>query len=191
MMIDLCNRLIDNDLTREELLERVVITKTCENDLYNICTTLAKAFNLESEYEALFQLKNSKVRLDESIKLVDMYTGDIYGLLILCEYPIKLGSPIEMADKSISDYLNEFKQINGHSFIIDERLRNSGLDKKMLYHNIDFLRENFDLIWCGVEIDLKSHRYWERLGFMEIFRINEAVFYMFPLSEKMMMEYLY
>jgi hypothetical protein len=190
MMIDLCNKLIDNELTREELLNRVEIRKTSEDDLMQICETLAKAFNLNSYLEALWQLENSKVQLGESVKLVDKETNEIYGLLIFCEYPIAFGSPIRLFADNLSEYLNEFKQINGHSFIIDERLRNSGLDKKMLYFNMDFLAENYDFIWCGVEIDLKSHRYWERLGFTEVFRIPEAVFYLMPLSKKMISEYL-
>ena len=71
MMIDLCNKLVDNDLSREELLERVEIRKTSEDDLMAICYTLAKAFDLESYHEALWQLENSKVLLEESVKLVD------------------------------------------------------------------------------------------------------------------------
>jgi hypothetical protein len=95
-----------------------------------------------------------------------------------------------MVESGISEYLSDFKQVNGHSFIIDERLRNSGIDKKMLHFNTEFLAENYDLIWIGVEIDLRSHKYWERLGFTEVFRIPEAVFYLMPLSKKMISEYL-
>lgn len=189
-MIDLCNKLIDNDLTREELLKRVEIRKTSENDLMEICNTLAKAFNLKSCHEALWQLENSKAQLKESVKLVDKETNEIYGLLMFCEYPIGLGSPIQIVENGLSEYLNGFKQINGHSFIIDERLRNSGLDKKMLYYNSDFLKENYDFIWIGVEYSLKSRHYWERLGFTEVFEIPEATFYIAPLSKKMISEYL-
>ena len=71
MQIDLCNKLVDNNLTRNELLERVEIRKTSNDDLEQICKTLAKSFNLSSFMEAFFQLKNSKARLDESIKLID------------------------------------------------------------------------------------------------------------------------
>lgn len=185
MQIDLCNKLVDNDLTRNELLKRVEIRKTSDDDLEQICKTLAKSFNLSSFMEAFFQLKNSKARLDESIKLVDKETNDIYGLLIFTEYPIQLGSPIQMAEKELSNYLNDYKQINGHSFIIDERLRNSGLDKKMLRFNLDFLTKNYDFIWIGVERDLRTHQYWQRLGFTEVFRITEAVFYLLPLNKKL------
>lgn len=184
MAIDLCNKLIDNDLTRQELLERVEICKTSYEDLDEICKLLTKAFNLSSYFEALFQLENSKARLDESVKLVDKESGEIYGLLIFTDYPIDKGSPIIMVEKGLSDYLKDFKQINGHSFIIDKRLRASGFDKKMLYYNIDFLSKNYDFIWIGVEESLKSLEYWHRLGFVDIFTIPEATFLILPLSKK-------
>ena len=190
MGIDLCNKLVDNDLTREDLLERVEIRKTSVEDLEQICKVLAKSFNLSSHLEALFQLENSKARLDESVKLVDKETGDIYGLLIFTEYPIDRGSPIRMVESGISEFLSDYKQVNGHSFIIDERLRNCGLDKKMLYFNTDFLIKNYDFIWIGVEESLRSKSYWERLGFTKVFEIPEATFYLMPLSKKMINEYL-
>ena len=190
MLIDLCNKLIDNDLSRKDLLERVEIKKTSKDDLDQICKTLAKAFDLSSDAEAFQQLTQSNALLDESIKLVDKENGDIYGLLIFCEYPIKVGSPISFEEPNLSQYLDNFSQVNGHSFIIDERLRGTNLDKKMLFHNIKFLSDNYDFIWMGVEKSLRTFRYWERLGFTEIFRIPQAVFYLAPLSQKMIKEYL-
>ena len=189
-MIDLCNKLVDNNLTKSDLLEKVEITKTSKEDLDQICKTLAKSFNLSSDAEALQQLTQSNVLLDESIKLVDKETNEIYGLLIFCECPINIGSPISFFESGLTEYLNEFIQVNGHSFIIDERLRGTNLDKKMLFHNLKFLSDNYDLIWIGVEKDLKTHEYWKRLGFIEVFRIPEAVFYLIPLSKKMIKEYL-
>lgn len=191
MMIDLCNKLIDNNLTREDLLERIEIRKTSEEDLMDICTTLAKSFGLSSYNEALWQMENSNALLNESIKLVDKETNEIYGLLIFTEYPIQVGSPIQLAESGISQSLRGFKQVNGHSFIIDERLRNCGLDKKMLYFNADFLIHNYDMIWIGIEESLRSKSYWERLGFVKIFEIPQATFYLMPLSENMINEYLY
>lgn len=190
MQIDLCNKLVDNDLSRKDLLERIEIQKTSIYDLENICKTLAKAFDLKSPIVALHQLDNSNVVLSESIKLVDKYTNEIYGLLIFTEYPIQIGSPIQIIEKEISQSLENYKQVNGHSFIIDERLRNCGLDKKMLYFNVNFLIENYDFIWIGVENSLKSLPYWERLGFTKVFEIPEATFYLMPLSKKMINEYL-
>jgi hypothetical protein len=190
MLIDLCNKLIDNDLSRKDLLERVEINKTSKDDLDQICKTLAKAFDLSSDAEAFQQLTQSNALLDESIKLVDKENGDIYGLLMFCEYPIKVGSPISFEEPNLSQYLDNFSQVNGHSFIIDERLRGTNLDKKMLFYNIKFLSDNYDFIWMGVEESLKTHGYWERLGFTEVFRIPQAVFYLAPLSQKMIKEYL-
>lgn len=190
MMIDLCNKLVDNDLTRDELLERVVVKKTERGDFEEICKTLARSFNLSSEGEAMMQLIRSNALLNESVKLVDKENGDIYGLLIFCHCPIQLGSPIIGKEPHLSSYLNEFTQINGHSFIIDERLRGTSLDKEMLNFNLPFLSDNFDFIWIGVEKDLRTHGYWKRLGFVEVFSIDEATFYLVPLSKKMIEMYL-
>ena len=190
MGIDLCNKLVDNDLTKNDLLERVEIRKTSKDDLDQICETLAKAFNLSSIDEAKFQLEQSNGLLEESIKLVDKESNEIYGLLIFCDCPIRRGSPIAFFESGLTQYLDEFSQVNGHSFIIDERLRGTSLDKQMLYYNLEFLGKNYDLIWIAVEIDLRTHSYWQRLGFVEVFRIPEAVFYLMPLSEKMISLYL-
>lgn len=190
MQIDLCNKLINNDLTREDLLEMVEIKKTSKDDLENICKTLTKAFDLSCEGEAFQQLTQSNALLDESIKLVDKENGDIYGLLIFCEYPIKVGTPIMFENRDLGEYFERFSQVNGHSFIIDERLRGTNLDKQMLFHNIKFLKDNYDFIWIGVEESLRSFKYWERLGFTEIFTIPQATFYLAPLSENMIKLYL-
>lgn len=184
MMLDLCNRLVDNKLTKNDLLERVEIRKTTPNDLEDICDTLSKAFDMYSPEEAYLQLMQSRARLDESVKLVDKETGDIYGLLIFCEYPIKYGSPILHFEKGIAEYLDNFTQINGHSFVIDERLRGTGLDRKMLFYNLRFLAETYDMVWIAVEKSLKTLPYWHRLGFIDIFTIEEATFLMLPLSRK-------
>jgi len=185
MKIDLCNRLVDNDLTRKDLLEKVEIKKTSEEDFDNVCKTIAKAFDLESPGEAAMQLIHSKVLMNESIKLVDKETGEIYGLLMFCEYPVSVGTPLLQINENLAKFLDEFKQVNGHSFVIDERLRGIGFDKKMLFHNIKFFAKNYDFIWCGVEYSLKSHNYWKKLGFIEIFDIPEATFYMLPFNEKL------
>ena len=190
MKIDLCNKLVDNNLTQKELLERIEVKKTSIEDLEDICKVLAKSFNLESPIEALFQLDNSNALLSESVKLVDKETNDIYGLLMFTEYPIQKGSPIIFVENEISNYLKQFKQINGHSFIIDERLRGCGLDKKMLKYNIDYLINNYDMMWIAVEKSLKSLPYWRKLGFIDIFIIEEATFLMLPLSNKMINEIL-
>ena len=183
-MLDLCNKLVDNNLSKENLLEKIEIRKTSEEDFEKICMTLTKAFGLSSTSEAAFQLLNSNAKLNESVKIVDKENGDIYGLLIFCQYPIQIGSPIKLINENLSMLLENFSQLNGHSFVIDERLRNCGLDKKMLLFNTQFIKDNYDFLWIGVENTLRSHNYWKRLGFIEIFQIEEATFYMIPLSHK-------
>ena len=190
MMIDLCNKLIDNDLSRNDLLERVEIKKTSKDDLNAICKTLAKAFDLSCDAEALMQLTQSNALLDESIKLVDKENGDIYGLLMFCEHPIKVGTPIMIEYPNLGEYFNKFKQVNGHSFIIDERLRGTNLDKKMLFHNINFLSEKYDFIWIGVEKSLRTLAYWHFFGFTDIFITKEATFLMLPLSNELISKIL-
>lgn len=176
MMIDLCNRLVDNGLSKEELLENVEIVGTSYQDAPKLTELLAKCFNLPSQEVALRQLIYSNAQLDNSVKLVDKRNGDIYGFLIFSIFPINVGSPLMHINAKLGGFLIQYKQINGHSFIIDERLRGTGLDKKMLLFQKEFL-DKFDLIWCAVEESLKSHVYWKRLGFKELFDIPEATFY--------------
>jgi hypothetical protein len=53
--------------------------------------------------------------------------------------------------------------------------------------NYEYLKQ-FDIIWCAVEKDLKSHSYWKHLGFEEILSIDEAKFYIKPSSKELMLE---
>ena len=182
MAIDLYNRLTDNDLSRKELLENIVITNTNKNDVAKIIEILSKSFGMGGEYEAFFQIVNSNIDLDNSVKAIDKRDGKIYGLLMFAHYPINNGSPLPFKNNSLCNYLMQYRQINGHSFIIDERIRNAGIDKKMLYYNEDFVKNN-DFIWCAVEKDLKSHNYWKKLGFIEICRIEDASFYILPFND--------
>jgi hypothetical protein len=176
MMIDLCNILVDNGLTKEEILQNIEITSTSYEDAPKITELLAKCFALPNQEIALRQLIYSDALLDKSVKAIDKKTGDIYGFLIFCNFPIHVGSPILHINPRLGGFLVQFKQINGHSFIIDERLRGTGIDKKMLKFQKEFLDE-YELIWCALEKDLKSHGYWKRLGFKELFKIPEASFY--------------
>lgn len=177
MMIDLCNRLVDNNLTRDELLPHIEIVSTTYGDAPALTELLAKCFNLPfGQEEALRQLLYSNAQLDNSVKVVDKRNGDIYGFLIFSMFPLHIGSPIMHENARLGGFLIQFKQINGHSFILDERLRGTGIDKKMLYFKKDFLDE-FDLIWCAVESTLKTNSYWKRLGFKELFKIPQATFY--------------
>ena len=176
MMIDLCNRLVDNSLEREEILKNIVITGTTYEDAPILTELLAKCFGLYNQEFALRQLLFSNAQLDNSVKAIDKRNGDIYGFLILSKFPIHLGSPIMHLNAKLAGFLIQFSQINGHSFIIDERLRGTGIDKKMLKYQKDFLDE-FEMIWCAVEESLGTDNYWKRLGFKELFRIPEATFF--------------
>lgn len=183
-MLDLCGKFVDNDMTKEELLQNVEIRKMSYDDAPFITDVFHRSFGLPSLEEALRQLIFTKSRLDESVKVVDKRNGDIYGFLIFSEHPIQEGSPIRMINPYLSAFLSGMKQIHGFAFALDERLRGVGLDKKMLLYNMEFLN-NFSYIWCAVECDLKSHNYWKRLGFREVFSIPEAKFYMMPLNKRL------
>lgn len=176
MMIDLCNRLVDNDLEREEILKNIVVTGTTYEDAPILTELLAKCFGLYDQEFALRQLLFSNAQLDNSVKAIDKRNGDIYGFLILSKFPIHIGSPIMHLNAKLAGFLIQFSQINGHSFIIDERLRGTGIDKKMLRYQKEFL-DGFEMIWCAVEESLGTDNYWKRLGFKEIFRIPEATFF--------------
>jgi len=184
MMIELQNKLVDNNLTREEILENVKIEKTTYNDAMKLTELLTKCFGIPTQYEALRQLIYSNAQLDESVKVVDKRNGDIYGFLIFSLFPIHIGSPIMHINAKLGGFLIQFKQINGHSFILDERLRGTGIDKKMLLYNKEFV-DKFDFIWCAVEESLKSVSYWHKLGFIDIFVTDEATFLIKPNNEEM------
>jgi hypothetical protein len=175
-MIKVDNRVCNNNLSKEELIERIIVSKTSYADAPKIVEILARCFDLPSQREALRQLLYSNANLDESIKLVDKETNDIYGLLILSDFPIHIGSPLVEYNYNLAVILSKYKQLNGHSFLIDERLRGTSLDKKMISFNKE-LYDKYDIIWCAVENDLKSHNYWKRLGFTELFTTSEAKFY--------------
>ena len=137
-MLDLCSKLVDNDLTKEELLQNVEIDKMSFDDAPFITDIFHRSFGLPSIEEALRQLIFTNARLDESVKLIDRRNGDIYGFLIFSEHPIQVGSPIGMINPYLSAFLGGMKQIHGFAFAIDERLRGVGLDRKMLLYNMEY-----------------------------------------------------
>ena len=184
MMIDLSNRLVDNNLEREEILKNIIVTGTTYEDAPILTKLLAKCFGLYGQEFALRQLLFSNAQLDNSVKAIDKRNGDIYGFLILSKFPIHIGSPIMHLNAKLAGFLIQFSQINGHSFIIDERLRGTGIDKKMLRYQKDFL-DKFEMIWCAVEKSLKSVSYWHKLGFIDIFITDEATFLVKPNNEEM------
>ena len=175
-MIIIKNKVCDNPIPREELLKNIVIGKTSYDDTQDIITILSNCFNVNSEAEILLQLLNSLADLENSVKVIDERNGDIYGLLIFSKFNITQGSPIMFINPSLGNDLSSLKQINGYSFILDERLRNTNIDKKMLLYNKEYI-DQFDMVWCGVDKSLKSHNYWKRLGFEEVLNIYDAIFY--------------
>lgn len=127
MLINTAGRLNDSPYTKEEIMPFLEIRKTSLNDAFGMCETLKKGFDLPRIEEAIMQLVHSNVLLNECVLLVDKRNGDVYGQLIFCEYPIDQGSPIMIQNKEVGEFLKGFKQVNGHSFILDERLRRIGL----------------------------------------------------------------
>lgn len=185
-MIKLDDILVKNNLTREEILSKCEVSNTNIGDAWKMCETVSSSFGLEDGNEAAMQFMHSNVLFDKSVKFYDKESGDIYGLLTLSEFNIAEGSPIMMIDRELGLFLSRYKQLNGHSFILDKRVRNSGVDKKMLMYDFNFLKENYDFIWCGVENTLKSHNYWRRFGFVDVLTIEDSTFYLLPLNKKLL-----
>lgn len=177
----------DDKKTKDELISNCIICKTSYSDIVEIIGILSKSFGIYSEREVVKQLLYSNADLDNSVKIIDKRDNKIYGLLILSKFPINIGSPIAHIDAPLNDYLSNYTQVNGHSFIIDIRLRGTSFDKKMLHYQKNYINE-YDFIWCGVEKELKTHKYWEHLGFMKLFETDEAIFYIYPKNKKILFD---
>lgn len=186
-MITICNQINTDNKTKDELLENVIIEKTTFKDAAKIISILHNCFGISSEQEALRQLLYSKADLDNSVKLIDKRDGQIYGLLIFSEFNIIDGSPLRHINYDLAEYISKLKQVNGHSFILDERLRGTTLHKKMLMFNMEYINQ-YDLVWLAVEHTLGTDNYWKRLGFEEILSIDEAKFYVLTKNKKDMLE---
>ena len=186
-MIKLYNKLCENDKTKEEILKNIQIKKTECGDIFKVIPIMHKCFGIKSEEETIKELLYSDADLENSVKLVDKETEEIYGLLLFSHYPITVGSPIMSTDYDLGVFLKNYKQLNGYAFIIDERLRGTSLDKRMLLFNKEFT-DQYDFIWCAVEKSLKSHNYWKRLGFYEVSACNEAIFYIMPKDKNMLFD---
>lgn len=187
-MLKQINDFFHNDgKTSDELLNNYEICKTSYSDVVEIIDILTNSFYVESERDAVHQLLYSKADLDNSVKLVDKRDGKIYGLLIFSKFDISDGSPIRYINPTLNNVLNGKKQVNGYCFVIDKRLRGSKVDLKMLKFQERYLKK-YDFIWCGVETDLKTHKYWERIGFVKMFEIDDAKFYIMPNNKKLAIE---
>lgn len=162
--------------TKKDLLDNIIIEKTNNNDVFQIIDILKNSFDIETSEMAITQLLLSHANLRESVKAVDKRDGKIYGILIFSNFNIDKGSPIIFKNRNLANSLKSLKQLNGHSFILDKRLRNTNIDKKMIHFNESYIN-NFDFLWCAVERNLKSHNYWKKIGFKELFQIEDAIYY--------------
>ena len=179
------NKLIDNNISKEELLDNILITSTTPNDIPYILSILKDGFNMNGYGEAFRQIVESSMDLFNSVKAIDKRDGTIYGLLMFSHYPLIYGTPLHLSNGKLSRYLEQYNGIDGHSFILDERLRGTGIDNKMLHYNDTYFYGNdIDYIWCGVGKEYNTEHYWERKGFIKICEIpDEASFYIYPLNE--------
>lgn len=175
----MATKLVDNNLTKDEIIQRLKICLTTSDDAYQMGEILKRTFNLKSKEEALYQMISVHTLFRRSIKVVDKYTNEIYGLLILSDFPLHYGTPLMDYSKKLGELTMKFKQLNGFAFILDDRIKGCGIDKMVLSYFLNHTNfpKEYNLIWCGVENNLKSHEYWKRLGFKFLFENGEAKFY--------------
>lgn len=174
----------DDEKDRYELLSNAIVTKMSYDDADEVLNMLVKNFGVPNRREALRQLLYSNARLDESVKVIDSTDGKMYGMLIFCEFPIHIGSPLMMTkNRFVGEYLMSQKQLNGFCFILDDRLQGCHIDKQMLLFNTAFI-ETYDYVWCAVEKGLNTEKYWERLGFIRLFEDDRATFYIIGTNKK-------
>ena len=61
----------NDNKTKNELLENVVIEKTNYKDVFEIIRILKQTFNIENDKKVIEQLLMSHANLKESVKLID------------------------------------------------------------------------------------------------------------------------
>lgn len=179
----------NDNKTTNDLLDNIEISLTSYSDAENILEILCKTFEIPSFEDALMQLVITNVDLNNSIKAYDKRDNKIYGILLLGHFDINRGSPLQRVNPFLAKLFKTFNQLNGHSFVIDERLRGCGLDKKILNKSLEYFKQ-YDIIWCGVEHELNTHNYWKRLGFVELFSNHNAKFYAKSFDKNIMLEIL-
>lgn len=170
----------NNENTQEEILKNCIVDYTDKYDLLDVVKILHKCFKIPSYQEALEYVRDINVDLDNSVKYFDPGTNEIYGLLLMADNTIDKGIPfLEYNNPLLLALFNGFKQKEGAAFILDKRIRGLGLDKWMLqtYKDTDDYKER-DMIWCGVQNELKSHGYWKHLGFTNFYNDKMAKFYL-------------
>lgn len=171
----------DNNLTQKEILERCIVDYTDEYDALDVAKILHNNFKIPSYDEALKYMTNINADLENSVKFFDPETGEVYGLLLVADNDIKNGIP--HIDPIISGLFRSLKQKEGVAFILDKRIRGMGIDRCMMqtYKDSDDYQEQ-DLMWCGVQHELKSHNYWLKNGFINFYSDFMAEFY-FKLTD--------
>ena len=166
----------DNELTTDELLDKVSLSYMDYCDIPQLASLMVKAFSVDTMCFAFEQLIKTRVIMEKSVKLYDPETNEIYGFLVLANFRIDEGSPIRFEEFALEEFLRGFSQIHGYAFVLDKRLRNTGYDKRMI-SMVDYYISTFDFCWLAVDSDLRSNAYWKKLGFRELFSIPEATFY--------------
>lgn len=182
--------LIDDNKTKEELLESISYSNIDTDDFDNVSEILYKVLPIPSLNDAKQQLIISKSDFSKSVKCFDKRDNKIYGVLIFSDYHIIDGSPITSENIILANYLFDLNCINGFAFVIDKRLRGTKVHRFMINKSINYISSNYDFIWCGVEANLKSHNYWQKMGFINLFNIDEASFYIYFFDKLKLQEYL-
>lgn len=164
----------NDNKTRDEILENLEYGFLKESDINQVLTSVSHILDVPV-FALLEQMEVTKVDINNCIKVYDKITNKIYGILIFSDFHIFKGSPILNFTEKCTQFQNT-KGVNGFLFCIDKRLRGTNVHKEMLHKSIPYL-SNYDYVWAGVAKNLKTHLYWKRLGFEEVFSIPEATFY--------------
>lgn len=180
-MVKLENTLFKDSHTSEYLEKHCKIANTSPKDLDAIASILVYCFNIPKMCstragDVVRFLYETKIDIYNSVKLYDPATERIYGILLIGNKQLHEASPIYQNNKLLKDVLSGCNQVNGIGFLIDDRLRGRGFDRKMMMHNKDYF-DKFDLIWHGVDNSLKTHNYWKRFGFTELIDDGHVKFY--------------
>lgn len=178
-MLVINDKMVDNELTTRDILKYCTIGKVDPIfDKNHIKHIMNKCFKLPlPEAEKLIE----EIDYNTSIKFYDPMGDEIYGLLLFTNNEVKKSIPgIEYFNPIIANLFNGLRLKNGEAFILDKRLQGIGLDKLMLNYALKLLKESEpipEIIWLGVNRELKSHNYWKRHGFIEFYSDMMVRFY--------------
>lgn len=163
--------------TSQEIIDNIKFDSITENDLCTISSIIHKTFHTPTVKDAYKQLLYSNINFEQSIKAIDTRDGKIYGVLIFSHQSIYDALPRLKNDLfwEIFSHFN-LKQAQGVVFAVDPRLYGTSIHKLLRTEQETYLKQQ-DIIWCGVNNDLKSHDYWKRLGFIPIFKDLFVTFY--------------